>query len=68
LLLARADGHVTRLARMTGFPNGLAFHPDGSLIVGLTVEHRLLRFRWDGDQVASPRLGENSTNNSGRSA
>jgi sugar lactone lactonase YvrE len=53
---------------MTGFPNGLAFHPDGSLIVGLTVEHRLLRFRWDGDQVASPRLGENSTNTSGRSA
>ena len=54
LLLARADGHVTRLARMTGFANGLAFHRHGSLIVGLTVEHRLLRFPWDGDQVGEP--------------
>jgi sugar lactone lactonase YvrE len=54
LLLARADGQVTRLAPMTGFPNGLAFHPDGSLIVGLTVEHRLLRFPWSGDQLGEP--------------
>jgi sugar lactone lactonase YvrE len=55
LLLARADGQVTRLAPMTGFPNGLAFHPDGSLIVALTVEHRLLRFPWDGDRVGEPK-------------
>jgi sugar lactone lactonase YvrE len=54
LLLARADGQVTRLAPMTGFPNGLAFHPDGSLIVALTVEHRLLRFPWGGDRVGEP--------------
>jgi sugar lactone lactonase YvrE len=54
LLSARGDGQVTRLASMTGFPNGLAFHPDGSLIVGLTVERRLLRFPWGGDHVGEP--------------
>lgn len=51
LLLAYRDGAVVRLAQTTGFPNGLAFHPDGSLIVGLTVEHRLLRYPWLGDSV-----------------
>jgi sugar lactone lactonase YvrE len=54
LLLTRADGQVTRLAPLTGFPNGLAFHPDGSLIVGPTVEHRLLRFRWGGERLGAP--------------
>lgn len=46
LLLRKQTGAVIRLTGMTGFPNGLAFHPDGSLIVGLTVEHRLLRLPW----------------------
>ena len=55
LLLARRDGKVTRLAKMTGFPNGLAFHPDGSLLVALTVEHRIVRFAWLGDRVGEPR-------------
>lgn len=54
LLLATPGGQVTRLAGMTGFPNGLAFHPDGSLIVGITMEHRLVRFDWRGDRVAAP--------------
>jgi sugar lactone lactonase YvrE len=54
LLLADRAGAVTRLAKLTGFPNGLAFHPDGSLIVGLTVEHRLLRFPWLDDRVGEP--------------
>lgn len=48
LLLARSDGSVAVLRRMTGFPNGLGFHPDGSLIVGITQEHRYLRFDWRG--------------------
>lgn len=51
LLLARAGGGVERLAAMTGFPNGLVFHPDGSLLVGLTVEQRIVRFPWLGDRV-----------------
>ena len=55
LLLAAKDGKVTRLAKMTGFPNGLAFHPDGSLLVGLTMEHRIVQFPWQGDRVGEPR-------------
>jgi sugar lactone lactonase YvrE len=55
LLLATKDGKVTRLAKMTGFPNGLAFHPDGSLLVGLTMEHRIVQFPWLGDRVGEPR-------------
>ena len=51
LLRADASGHVTRLAKMSGFPNGLAFLPDGSLVVGCSIEHRLMRFPWHGDAV-----------------
>lgn len=51
LLLAKPDGRVEHLAKMTGFPNGLAFHPDGSLLVGLSGEHRIVRFPWLGDRV-----------------
>jgi sugar lactone lactonase YvrE len=51
LLVAGADGRVRRLAKLTGFPNGLVFHPDGSLLVGITLEHRVLRFPWDGRGV-----------------
>jgi sugar lactone lactonase YvrE len=54
LLLARPDGTVAPLAKMTGFPNGLAFHPDGSLLVGITMEHRIVRFPWHGDHVGVP--------------
>lgn len=52
--LLRADlatGSVTLLAAMSGFPNGLAFLPDGSLVVGCSLEHRLVRFPWHGDRV-----------------
>lgn len=55
LLLATRDGKVKHLADMTGFPNGLVFHPDGSLLVGLTIEHRILRFPWHGDRVGEPQ-------------
>jgi sugar lactone lactonase YvrE len=51
LLFAERSGHVTQLAKLAGFPNGLVFHPDGSLIVGITMEHRLLRFAWSGRSV-----------------
>ncbi len=48
LLLAALDGSVTLLREMTGFPNGLCFHPDGSLIVAITREHIFLKFDWNG--------------------
>lgn len=51
LLLAARGGKVQRLAGMTGFPNGLVFHPDGSLLVGITVERRIVRFPWLGNAV-----------------
>lgn len=55
LLLADDDGMVTLLAKMTGFPNGLAFHPDGTLLVGQTTEHRIVQFDWDGVNVSNGR-------------
>ncbi|MBX3576656.1 MAG: SMP-30/gluconolactonase/LRE family protein [Rhizobiaceae bacterium] len=54
LFFAPPQGRVKRLAAMTGFPNGLAFHPDGSLLVALTIEHRIVRFPWRGDAVGRP--------------
>ena len=51
LLALGNDGKVRKLAGMNGFPNGLVFHPDGSLIVGVTMEHRLVRFAWAGGAV-----------------
>ena len=54
LVLSTLEGQTKQLAKLTGFPNGLAFHPDGSLIVGLTQERRLLRFPWLGDRVGEP--------------
>ncbi len=53
LLLAAADGSVRHLVSTTGFPNGLVFHPDGSLLVGITMEHRVLHFRWEGGGVGT---------------
>ena len=51
LLAVGADTKVRQLATMTGFPNGLVFHPDGSLLVGITMEHRVLRLPWAGGRV-----------------
>jgi len=56
LLLTTIDGAVAHLAKMTEFTNGLAFHPDGSLIVGLTAGHRLMRYPWHGDRVGEPEV------------
>jgi sugar lactone lactonase YvrE len=56
LLLAAPNGAVTRLAGCSDFPNGLAFHPDGSLIVGLHTGNRLMRYPWRGDGVGEPSI------------
>lgn len=37
------------IARVEGFPNGLAFLPDGSLLVGLTEDKALVRYGWEPD-------------------
>ncbi|MEE3101098.1 MAG: SMP-30/gluconolactonase/LRE family protein, partial [Pseudomonadota bacterium] len=47
LVLAKPDGTTVLLAE-PDFPNGLAFHPDGSLLVGLTTGHRVVRYAWKG--------------------
>lgn len=57
LLLADADGSVTQLRKMSGFPNGLCFHPDGSLIVAITRDHCYLKFDWNGGlALGEPKL------------
>jgi sugar lactone lactonase YvrE len=62
LLLTTREGKVSQLAKLTGFPNGLVFHPEGSLLVAITIEHRILRFAWKGDSIGAPetwcRLGD----------
>jgi sugar lactone lactonase YvrE len=53
LLVASPDGEVRLLAKMTGFPNGLVFHPNGSLLVGCSHESRVVRFAWQGRAVGA---------------
>ena len=48
LCLARRDGTIEVLAQCTGLPNGLGFHPDGSLVAGMTIAHHYLKFAWAG--------------------
>ncbi|WP_368496845.1 SMP-30/gluconolactonase/LRE family protein [Herbiconiux sp. A18JL235] len=38
------DGRARVVATVDGFCNGLAFHPDGSLLVGLSYANRIVRF------------------------
>jgi len=44
------------LAEIYGFPNGLAFHPDGSLLVAVTLFRRILKFPWLGDKMGEPTI------------
>ena len=48
LVLAKPEGGATTLLASPTFPNGLAFHPDGSLLVGLTTGHKVVRYAWKG--------------------
>lgn len=50
LMLARENGSVELLAETEGFPNGLGFAPDGSLIVAKTLQHRYERYEWRGGE------------------
>lgn len=44
-----AGEEPVEIARIDGFPNGLAFLPDGSLLVGLTEGKALIRYEWEAD-------------------
>jgi sugar lactone lactonase YvrE len=52
--IVRHDGRVDALADVPGFPNGLAFGPDGALYVAQSNHHRILRFEWDPEGLGSP--------------
>jgi sugar lactone lactonase YvrE len=52
----RAGAKATLLAEIYGFPNGLAFHPDGSLLVAVTLYRRILKFPWLGTGVGTPTI------------
>lgn len=58
IFAARLGDEPVEIARVEGFPNGLTFLPDGSLLVGLTEDKALLRFEWtDGtEQLQQPQL------------
>lgn len=56
LFLGSTGGAARLLADLYGFPNGLAFHPDGSLLVGLTLLRRIVKFAWLGDRLGEPQL------------
>ncbi|MFM2278286.1 MAG: hypothetical protein RLZZ444_517 [Pseudomonadota bacterium] len=62
LYLGRSDGTARVLAPYYGFPNGLVFHPDGSLIVAVTLHKRLVKFSWDGENLGSPTTWLNFDN------
>ncbi|WP_170984613.1 SMP-30/gluconolactonase/LRE family protein [Rhodoligotrophos defluvii] len=53
LLKASLQGEVEVMAEMEGFPNGLVFHPDGSLLVGTSVGHKLFRFSWESGRAGA---------------
>lgn len=51
LFRATCNGDVSLLADCYGYPNGVAFHPDGSLLVGVTLYGCILKYPWYGDHV-----------------
>lgn len=52
----RPGQSATLLADCYGFPNGLAFHPDGSLLVAMTLNKNILKFPWHGTHVGEPEI------------
>jgi sugar lactone lactonase YvrE len=56
LLGSPATGKARLLTDLYGFPNGLAFHSDGSLLVGLSLLRRIVKLPWFGDRVGAPEI------------
>ena len=54
LFRAVPGGPAQLLTDLYGFPNGLAFHPDGSLLVAVTLHREILKFPWRGDSLGVP--------------
>lgn len=48
------DGKVRLLAQVEGFANGICLHPDGSVLVALTLARRILKFPWNGRELGEP--------------
>lgn len=55
LLRAKPDGKVDLLAPMDSFPNGLVFHPDGTLLVNTSMSNRIYQFDWSARGVSNKR-------------
>ena len=49
------DGAVELLTEHPGFPNGIAFHPDGRVLVATTIEQRLVAYDWRDGELSNPR-------------
>jgi sugar lactone lactonase YvrE len=52
--IVRPNGRVDALVEVPGFPNGLAFGPDGALYVAQSMHHRILRFAWNPEGLSAP--------------
>jgi sugar lactone lactonase YvrE len=56
LFRASMKGEARHLIDIYGFPNGLAFHPDGSLLVAMSIPMSILKFPWHSDCLGSPEV------------
>ncbi|MBC2887434.1 SMP-30/gluconolactonase/LRE family protein [Ochrobactrum sp. CM-21-5] len=56
VLHQRCDGETELLTPLPGFPNGIIFHPDGSLLVNLTRRREIIRFPWIKGTIGEPEL------------
>lgn len=54
LFAAGPDRVPRHLIDLPGLPNGLAFHPDGFLLVALTLDRKIVRLDWSGGAVDAP--------------
>ncbi|UWF67761.1 MULTISPECIES: SMP-30/gluconolactonase/LRE family protein [unclassified Brucella] len=52
----RVDGETELLCELPGFPNGIIFHPDGSLLVNLTRHREIIRLPWIRGRIGTPEL------------
>jgi sugar lactone lactonase YvrE len=50
------NGEASLLGDLYGFPNGLAFHPDGSLLVAMSLHNNILKLPWHLDRLGKPEL------------
>jgi sugar lactone lactonase YvrE len=56
LFRASVSGEASLLLDLYGFPNGVAFHPDGSLLVAMSLHNNILKCPWHYDRLGKPQL------------